>query len=178
MEILLVLQSLCNSKIHSIPLCRSKVAGVFPYTTLCGSQQESAGGLIQLNGNKMTSFLTQIHFWDSSQSALEGDAKINVVGCRTKCILKKEVILQHNASLKVCIQGTLKKKEKSLFFGCKISFTWNRSLGLFYELLSLVLCTGLHDVTCMTCCLMENCVTCTVIMDHSTQSDCWAYSER
>lgn len=116
MEILLVLQSLCNSKIHSIPLCRSKVAGVFPYTTLCGSQQESAGGLIQLNGNKMTSFLTQIHFWDSSQSALEGDAKINVVGCHTKCILKKEVILQHNASLKVCIQGTLKKKKKNLCF--------------------------------------------------------------
>lgn len=144
--------------------------------SLSRKEQERAGGLIQLNGKKMTSFMAQIHFWDLSQSALEGDAEINVVGCCTKCILKKkEVLLQHNASLKVCIQGILKK---SLFYSCRVSFNWNRSLGLFYEPLSLVLCTGLRDVTCMTCCLMDNCVTCTAIMDDSMQSDCWAYLKR
>lgn len=50
--------------------------------------------------------------------------------------------------------------------------TGTEAWGVFSEPLSLVLSAGLHDVTCMACCLEDNCVTCTAIMDHSMQSDC------
>jgi len=61
---------------------------------------------------------------------------------------------------------------KSPLSDYRVSFSLNRGLGLFSESLSLVLCTGLHDVTFMTCCLEDNWVTCTAVMDHSMQSDC------
>lgn len=77
---------------------------------------------------------------------------------------EKEVHILLSASLKVCIQGTFLNL---CFNDCRVSFSWTRGLGLFS-----VLCTGLHDVTCMTCCLEDNCVACTAIMDHSMQLDC------
>lgn len=160
---------------HSIPFCTSKLARVFPYTPLYGSQQKRTGWLIQLNGSKMASFMKQIHFWDFSQLVLEGNAKINAVGCHMRCILKRKM---HSSQ---CIPKSTHSRNflKSLLYDCSVSsFSWNRGLGLFSQPLSLALCTGLHDITCMTCCLEDNFVTCTAIMDHSVQSDCWAYLKR